>query len=433
MRLNGPFRFGIHELATFSGHRRGMSFFGFLVAFLLSLTALGSLPLAAGPCILPVTGEEPLTEVERDQPYRLATNPITLPGHGGLLLRPVNRTDTQHFYEIAGTTYKALARPAPGSNIIDGDVQLGIGGDYFLPGWDGRILWQLPAGSDTWQEARQGEKWWGTAYDKGIQDLYAGFAPKAPLLRWDGDAFGPAGPMPTALGEAPSPLTEGGLPLVILTIPGAGGTFAVAVDWYNEDTRSLWFRPSGGAWAVVATQPDLDRLAPGLRFPGPFRDVDVSGDGQTVRLFSNHLKNASVLLRRRPDGWFLEQAAPYRPWVKHRGSGIRLAWSGEFSQDLTERVFLFFERSVPFKPPVLQALDPGTLVPRPVTEVTPRVDVGEKTALNRQVSSKCPAWSRCWSRLRRAGWPLMARGSGPCLDGRPTGSGKMPAVRGLDR
>lgn len=381
-REKGRFPSDVHELATFSGQPSGMCVFGLLLALLLSLTPLGALPLAAGPCILPVTGEEPLTEVERDQPYRLATNPITIPGQGGLLLRPVNRADHLHFYEIVGTIYRARARPAPGSNIIDGEVQLAVGGDYFLPGWDDRVLWQLPAGSDAWQEAWPGQKWWGTAYDEGTQDFYAGFAPKAQLLRWDGKTFVPAGPMPTALGEAPSPLTEDGLPLVILTLPDAGGTFAVAVDWYNEDRRSLWFRPSGGAWAVVATQQDLDRLTPGLRFPGPLGDADVSKDGQTVRLFSSQLKDASVLLQRGPDGWRLAEAAPHRPWVKHRGSGIRLAWSGELSQDLTEPVLLFFERSVAFKPPVLEALDPGTLVPRPVTEVTPRVEIGAKTALN---------------------------------------------------
>ncbi|RYD18164.1 MAG: hypothetical protein EOP88_23560 [Verrucomicrobiaceae bacterium] len=382
MDAKGLFPSSDHELATFSGQPSGMRVFGLLLAFLLSLTPLGARPLAAGPCILPVTGEEPLTEVERDQPYRLAANPITIPGHGGLLLRPVNRTDHLHFYEIVGKTYRARARPAPGSNIIDGDVQLAVGGDYFLPGWDDRVLWQLPAGSDAWQEAWPGQKWWGTAYDEGTQDFYAGFAPKAPLLRWDGKAFVPAGPMPTAFGEAPSSLTEFGLPRAILTLPDAGGTFAVAVDWYNEDRRSLWFRPGGGAWAVVATQQDLDRLTPGLRFPGPFRDADVSDDGQTVRLFSNHLKDASILLRRGPNGWILEEAAPYQGWVKHRDSGIRLAWSGEFSQDLTESVLLFFERSVPFKPAVLQALDPGTLVPRPVTGVTPKVEIGAKAAFN---------------------------------------------------
>lgn len=359
-----------------------MRVFGLLLAFLLSLTPLGALPLAAGPCILPVTGEEPLTEVELDQPYRLAANPITIPGHGGLLLRPVNRADNLHFYEIAGTTYRARARPAPGSNIIDRDVHLAVGGDYFLPGWDDRVLWQLPAGSDTWQEARPGEEWWGTAYDEGTQDFYVGFAAQAPLLRWDGDAFVPTGPMPTAFGDAPSSLSKFGLPRAILTLPEAGGTFAIAIDRYNEDTRSLWFRPLGGTWTLVATQQDLDRLTPGLRFPGPFRDADVSEDGQTVRLFSKHQKDASVLLRHGPDGWTLEEAAPYQGWVKHRGSGIRLAWSGELSQDLTERVLLFFERSVPFKPPVLQALDPGTLVPRPVTEVTPKVEMGAKTAFN---------------------------------------------------
>lgn len=382
MLLKGLFPSSVHELATLPSHRIGMWFFGFLVAFLLSLTPLGALPLAAGPCILPVTGEEPMSEAERKQPYRLATHPTTLPGYDSLLLRPLNRPDGPEFYEIAGRHYRQLARPAPGSNIFDQDVRPVTGGDYFLPGWDSRILWHLPAGSDQWQEAKPGEKWWGTAYDEGTQDFYVGFAPQAPLRRWDGDMFVPAGPMPTVFGDAPSSLTEFGLPLAILTLPDAGGTFAVAVDWYNEDTRSMWFRPNGGQWALVATQKDLDRLAQGLRFPGPFQDADVSEDGQIVRLFSNHMKDASVLLRRGTDGWMLEEAAPYLGWVKHRSSGVRLAWSREFSQDLTERVLLFFERSVAFKPPVLQVLDPGTLIPRPVTEVTPKVEIGPRTAMN---------------------------------------------------
>jgi hypothetical protein len=37
---------------------------------------------------------------------------------------------------------------------------------------------------------------------------------------------------------------------------------------------------------------------------------------------------------------------------------------------------------VDFKPPILQALDPGTLVPRPVTEVTPRIEIGARAAFN---------------------------------------------------
>ena len=135
MGLTGLFPFGLHELATLHGHRRGMWFFGFLVAFLLSLTPLGAMPLAAGPCVLPVTGEAPMSEVEREQPYRLATNPITLPGHDGLLLRPLNRPDEPEFHEIAGSDHRQLARPAPGSNIFDEELRLTTGRDHFLAGW----------------------------------------------------------------------------------------------------------------------------------------------------------------------------------------------------------------------------------------------------------------------------------------------------------
>lgn len=390
--LKGCFPPGVHELATFSGHRSGMWFFGFLVAFHLSLTPLGARPLAAGPCILPVTGEEPMSEVEREQPYRLASHPITLPGYDGLLLRPLNRSDEPKFYEIAGRDYRQLARPAPGSSIIDKEARLVTGGDYFLAGWDGRFLWQLPAGSEQWQEARPGGKWWATAYDEGTRDFYVGFSPQASLLRWDGKAFVPTGPMPTAFGDAQSSLTELGLPLAIQTLPETGGTFAVAVDWHNEDTRSLWFRPVGGEWTLVASMQDLDRLAPGLRFPGPFRDTDVSADGQTVRLFSEHWKDASVLLRKGTDGWVLDAAAPFEGWSKHRGSGVRLAWSGEYSQGLTERFLVFFERSVNFKPPVLQALDPGTLVPRPVAGVAAQVEIIGDSAFNHSSIIEIPGF-----------------------------------------
>lgn len=148
-----------------------MRFFGCLVAFLFSLMPLGALPLAAGSCILPIEGEEPMSEVERDQPYRLATHPITPPGYDGLLLRPLNRPDEPEFYEIGGWDYRRLASSAPGSNIFDGDLRLATGGDRFLAGWDGRVLWHLPSGSDTWEEVRPGETWWGTAFDEGKQDF----------------------------------------------------------------------------------------------------------------------------------------------------------------------------------------------------------------------------------------------------------------------
>ena len=367
-----------------------MRFFALLLAFLLSLTPVGALPLTAGPCILPVTGEEPMSEVEREQPGRLAWNPLVLPGYEGLLLRPINRPRDGHFYQIVGTAYQKVAEPAAGWSILDHELRVARGGDHFLS--DGAIgrLWHLPQGSDEWQEVRLENRTSITAYDEGTQDFYVASGKGTKVLRWDGTGFVPSGPMPTAFGDAVSSGAPEGLPRAILTLPQAGGTFAVAIDWYNEDWRSLWFRPSGGPWALIATQQDLDRLTPGLRFPGPFRDADVSGDGQTVRLFSNHLKDASVLLRRGPDGWKLEEAAPYQGWVKHRGSGIRLAWSGKFSQDLTERVLLFFERSVAFKPPVLQALDPGTLVPRHVTEVTPRMEIGAKTAFNRSSIVEVP-------------------------------------------
>jgi hypothetical protein len=340
----------------------------------------------AGPCILPVTGEEPLSVVEAEQPGRLAWNPLVLPGYEGLLLRPINRPSDGHFYQIVGTTYRKMAVPAAGSSILDEETLVAKGGDLFLPEVGGR-LWHLPQGLAQWQEVDVGNGLSITAHDAGSQDLYAGFGTSSPVLRWDGTAFVASGPMPTAFGDAVSSLAPEGVPRAILTLPKAGGTFAVAMDWFNEDWRSLWFRPSGGDWTPVATKADLDRFAPGLRLPGPFGDSNVSEDGTVVRFFAGHPREASVLLRKRANGWVLDQATPFQQWVTHRGSGVRLAWSGAFSQDLTERALLFFERSV---------------------DVTQSSRSGRKPPSTCLESSKSRASIRCWWKRRRVGRPLTA-------------------------
>lgn len=102
---------------------------------MVCLLLTGSCPAqAVTSCILPVEGEEPLSAVEAEQPYRLATNPITLPGYSGLLLRPLNRPGRQVFHEIDGRTYRHIQEPAPGSNIFDSDVKQVSAGDRFLLG-----------------------------------------------------------------------------------------------------------------------------------------------------------------------------------------------------------------------------------------------------------------------------------------------------------
>lgn len=119
--------------------------------------------------------------------------------------------------------------------------------------------------------------------------------------------------MPTVYLDATSTIAADALPAAILTLPDAGGTFAIARDLRNDDWRSLWFRPTGGDWTLIADKPALDRLAPGLLFPGTLNDADVSDDGQTVRLFAGHPREASVLLRKAENGWTLSSAAPSRP------------------------------------------------------------------------------------------------------------------------
>lgn len=298
-----------------------------------------------------------------------------MPGYKGLLLRPHNRPDNSSFYVITGHSYRRIPTPALGSTYLDSQSLPVRGGGQLLMGWEGRVVWHLPDPSEDWEDAAPGQTWWGYAYDQGAQDLYLSFGPGAPIQRWDGTAFGPAGTMPTVSGDATSTISEDDVPAAILTLPKAGGTFAVAVDLRNEDHRSLWFRPLNGDWSLISDTAALDDLAPGLRYPGPFRDADVSADGQTVRLFAMHSHEASVLLRKTANGWALDSAAAYQTWVTHEPSGTRLAWVGETRQDLNERFWPFFTRPLEPRPPVLHALDLGTLASRPISDLVPYTEI----------------------------------------------------------
>ena len=119
-----------------------------LAALLLPLTV--GIEAVADSCILPVLGEEPLSDIELEQPYRLGSNPLVLPGYDGLLVRPLNRPGPGGFYEIDGNTYQVREEPAPGSNIFDGEALLVHGGHHILLGWQNNIAWQLAPGSDRW-------------------------------------------------------------------------------------------------------------------------------------------------------------------------------------------------------------------------------------------------------------------------------------------
>lgn len=152
-----------------------------LRAITLALMLLPAAPATSGPCIRPVSGEEPLSEVEAEQPYRLATHSLTLPGYKGLLLRPLNRPDDDRFYEIAGQTYRRIPTPAPGSTIFDSESLPVSAGGQFLLGWEGRKVWHLPDGSDDWQEFAPDQSWWGFAHDAGSGDLYLSFGISAPI------------------------------------------------------------------------------------------------------------------------------------------------------------------------------------------------------------------------------------------------------------
>ena len=338
----------------------------FTFAAVLLVLAGGS-ARANSVCVLDVRGDEPVMDVEKRQPFRLAKNPITLPGYDGLLLRPHNRGG---LYEIVGTDYQPLPQPAPGSSFLDLPVYAVRGGWHILLGWNGRIVWGLPPGSNEWQRLEVGERWNLAAYDQGARDLYVTFGRDRPVTRWNGAKFVPSEPMPTVAGSGNAVLSEFDVPLAIRTIPDVGGTLAIGVNWSDERQRSLWFQPPDGEWRLIADQTALAAIDPNLKFPAELDDVDLDPAQRTIRVFTNSAHEAVLLLRRSGDSWTLADAIPGDGWVEHEPSGARLAWIGNSSQDLIERR-LFWSRTIEPKPPVLNVLAPGTLDHEPIEDVLP--------------------------------------------------------------
>jgi hypothetical protein len=79
--------------------------FSFVLIAFLALPAMGQ-----DLCVRPVLGSEPLLDVEREQPYRLATSPRHIPGYDGLVVKAFNRHE---LYEIRGHRYQKIESDFP--------------------------------------------------------------------------------------------------------------------------------------------------------------------------------------------------------------------------------------------------------------------------------------------------------------------------------
>lgn len=324
------------------------------------LVLLGEPAQALDACVLDVSGDEPILDIEVEQPGRLAWHPVTLPGYHGLLLRPLNRGG---LYEIDGTNYREVPEPAPGSNSNEGAPVFVRGGWRMHLGEKG-IIWGMPPSTDEWQQIAPGQRRWHGVYDEGTQDLYVSFAREGPVMRWTGTGFDPAEDLPVLRRDGSSALSTSSVPLAIRTVAGLGGTLAVTQS--NGGPRGLWFRPEGGTWTLVADEVSLKLLQPELRLPAHLDDIDFGQDGRTIRLFASGNWEATLLLKRDGSTWKLVDAVPLEVfWRLHEPSGMRIGWIGRAVQQLEEKTF-FRTRTIKPIPPVLHILSPGTVRPQSV-------------------------------------------------------------------
>jgi hypothetical protein len=322
-----------------------------LHAFVGLLLALAGTTEAEPLCIRAVPGGEPVLEVEREQPYRIATNPRQVPGFPGLVVQAMNRHALLHF---DGQRLREINQAFPhvwGFAFSHG-IHVTPNGDAYGFGGNPRAIFHIAAGAADWQPIPTTRDYLRALFDRGSGDVY--MFPRGerrldagpPVLIRNGQV----------IGAASLPGTERAPVVSIRTITELSVTLAVTVAgrYAPDPDVDLWFRPAaGGAWRRLAAEVQQSEL------PRDLDAVDIRIDGDLLKLFPHSWHLAPIFLR--VDGRELTYAgaAPPGLWRYHAASRSWIGWVGEFVQEVSQPRWWFFQDSAEPVPPRLALVRDG--------------------------------------------------------------------------
>ncbi|WP_308917456.1 hypothetical protein [Jannaschia sp. LMIT008] len=208
-------------------------------AVALGMMMAGVMPVHAA-CIRPVQGSAPVNAIEREQPYRLATNPVVVPGYDRLIVQAGNRYDTHPtLYRIEGDRFLPLDRALPGAPHYDAvdPVPLRDGSTGFIEVTP-PILWHLPGDGSGWRTLP-----WARDFAWAVHDAGTGVVTVATrdgrVWDWDGTSRTPADPSPPL-----APMSDRGRVTDLRTLPAGLGRLATTYDGGNGTI--LWHRTHPG-------------------------------------------------------------------------------------------------------------------------------------------------------------------------------------------
>lgn len=213
---------------------------------LAALLGLAPAAATAGLCLLPLEGGGPVSEIEREQPWRIISGSGTVPGLPLVLTAPLHRArPDRQLYTVRGMRYEPLGAEFPRGALWVSQTAARPDGSVY--GWEllGNRLFKLVEGGGVYRPVISSDNILSVAYDAGDDRLY---------LR-DGDGLF------EVEGGAAVPSTIG---LPDLTIdprwrpPRPGRSHEATLPRFvpplgvhlsgDEAAGQLWLRTSDGAW-----------------------------------------------------------------------------------------------------------------------------------------------------------------------------------------
>lgn len=321
-----------------------------LTGLLLTLHSPASgAPVGDDFCITPLKNGHPVLEVEKEQPYRIASNPVAVGGQVGLLVQAVNRHEV---YQVDNDTFRRVEAEFPHvwGFGYPGDTYPLPSGEAVGIGHEPRKIYYLAVSGNQFNPVLGTEDYQFAIFDTGSQSLFFVKKGEDTVHTVDKGASGES-TLPPLPGKK---LTDS-----ILFIPELDGFLFNSGEefWFHQNGKSAWMR------IRPSTQ-----IAQG----GSFR-ADLEGTEAYV-----DAKNGLLKLRTRQDGVFVFRVVDGVPntferhfhhiWYFHTASGTALAWEGAPSQKLEKP--LFGQAKQPRQPHLL-ILENGQIDPRTQEDIFP--------------------------------------------------------------
>ncbi|SMX31182.1 hypothetical protein [Actibacterium lipolyticum] len=286
------------------------------IGAILSATSLS----ADTYCVRDVVGGEAKLPVEIEQPYRIASDPITIPGFDGLVFKAVNR---HQLYEYDGSRYNLIESDFPHvwGFAFEHGIHVNLNGNAYGFGSKPKVIFYHQDGTSSWEPIEATRDYWDAFFDQGAGEAYFRTSRRADA--WNRIVAGRVQP------QEPLPIFHGDITRSVRTVPEISGAFALTggPSLTVRQSSSIWFRADGGTWRrIPMTLPD------GARLFDTLLDAVIEVSGDLVRIFPENNAFKPLFFKLADGNMTFAGFAPAGDWTRHPATGVWFGWSGPDAQ-----------------------------------------------------------------------------------------------------